>query len=68
MPMLPKENMSTDPGNILIAHKRNNVEIRTAAAQFLFREYMNGTFVAVLLHDEGPCISSADFTSSTVSS
>jgi hypothetical protein len=38
--------MWTDPGNISIAHKHMNVEIRTETAQFPEKEYINGIFVA----------------------
>jgi hypothetical protein len=39
--------MWTDPWNILIAHRRMNVENGTEALQLLFWEYVTGIFVAV---------------------
>jgi hypothetical protein len=39
--------MCTDPGNIEIARRHMNVEIRTESAKFPEKEYMNGIFVAV---------------------
>jgi hypothetical protein len=47
LPILLQENRWTDPGNILIAQRRINVEIRTEAAQFLFWKYINRNFFAV---------------------
>jgi hypothetical protein len=39
--------MWTDPGNIEIAHRLMNVEIRNEAGQFPEKEYINGIFFAV---------------------
>jgi hypothetical protein len=42
--------MWTDSGNIQIAHRNMNVDIGTEAAQLPEKEYINGIFVAVLVH------------------
>jgi hypothetical protein len=47
LPILLQGNMWTDPGNILIAYRHMNVEIRTEAAQFPDKEKINGIFLAV---------------------
>ncbi len=47
LPILLQGNMWTDPVNILIAYRHMNVEIRTKAAQFPEKEYINKIFLAV---------------------
>jgi hypothetical protein len=47
LPILLQENMWTDPGNIKIAHRHMNVEIRTESTQLIIWEYIHGIFVAV---------------------
>jgi hypothetical protein len=51
LPILLQEHMWTDPGNIYIAHRYKNVEIRTEAMQFPEKEYINGIYLAVYLCD-----------------
>ncbi len=50
LPILLQENMWTDLGNIQIAHRHMNVDIGPKAAQCPEKEYINGIFVAVLVH------------------
>jgi hypothetical protein len=49
LPILLQGNMWNDPGNILVALRHMNVEIRTEAMQFPEKEYINVIFLAV--HD-----------------
>ncbi len=47
LPILLQENRWTDRGNILIAHRRLNVETGYEATQFLIWERINRNFFAV---------------------
>ncbi len=55
-----QQNRQTDPGNILIAHRRMNVEIRTETPIFLFWEYLFQNFSILSLQCGGGIASSSD--------
>ncbi len=47
LPILLQENIWTDPGNLINAHRRMDLEIGTEAGQLPGKEYINGIFFAV---------------------